>query len=77
MDADACCIAAHTRAKWLAANLFLRHIASGAGAEGDEDGGPALLGQPLHQVLVDVCRLAGTCIASMLLSVSSAGHRVA
>ena len=67
-------VATHTCAKLLAANLFLRHIACGAGAEGDEDGGPALLGQPLHQVLVDVRRLSSTCTPNMLQPVSSAGH---
>lgn len=43
------------------ADLLLSHVGSGAGTEGDEEGRPALLGQALHQVPVDVGGLASTC----------------
>ena len=43
------------------ADLLLSHVGSSAGTEGDEERRPALLGQALHQVPVDVGGLAGTC----------------
>ena len=42
-------------------DLLLSHVASGTSTERDEDGSPALLGQALHQVPVDVGGLASTC----------------
>ena len=43
------------------ADLLLCHVSSCACTESDEDWSPALLGQALYQVLVDVGRLASTC----------------
>jgi len=42
-------------------DLLLSHVSSSTSTESDEDGSPALLGQALYQMPVDVGGLAGTC----------------
>ena len=42
------------------ARLLLGHVGGGTGSEGHKDGCPALRGQPLDQVAVDVGGLAST-----------------
>ncbi len=56
-------------------DLLLSHVCSSTSTESDEDGSPALLGQALNQMPVDVGGLASTCtMQTSVLLLQSGQH---